>query len=285
MTLPLLSVCVNVPLAVTDFGCTEKTPSPVMATRSPFGASDTLGTSMCNWNVADSLFESASAGLAPSMSKLITASKTRIGRLITLPHEALHAESATLCHVSSWLMPTRSRSAKSPPQSPRRFTEISGCILRGSCRTYGKNAERIRECRVISSERQDHQVAPAPSASSTRTPWSMATATTSCGARRDRGARGRRMSPLVSAPGSQAAQLTPGGPPEATAKDDERQERSEDDDGIDALASLRRPVHVGEIKDERELIEHERGPNTEQDRANSRSSTCKVDHPGSEEDQ
>jgi len=60
----------------------------------------------------------------------------------------------------------------------------SGCILRGSCRTYGKNAERIRECRVISSERQDHQVAPAPSASSTRTPWSMATATTSCGARR-----------------------------------------------------------------------------------------------------
>ena len=71
----------------------------------------------------------------------------------------------------------------------------------------------------------------------------------------------------------------------ATAAERNQQKKTgEDDDSVDALASLRRPIHVREIEDQRELVEYERGPNTEQDRAEPRRALHEVDDSGCEED-
>src|SRR2546428_650701 len=45
---PLAVVWVNAPVPVAEFGLTLNSPSPVMATRSPFGASERFGTSRRN---------------------------------------------------------------------------------------------------------------------------------------------------------------------------------------------------------------------------------------------
>src|SRR5437867_4076751 len=52
---PPANVCVKRPSASTDFGLTVNVPSPVTATRSPFGASATLGLSISRKKVCGSL--------------------------------------------------------------------------------------------------------------------------------------------------------------------------------------------------------------------------------------
>src|SRR5207253_11518858 len=61
-----------------------------------------------------------------------------------------------------------------------------------------------------------------------------------------------------------SSELAPRLLPEVPPENQDPQERREEHDRIDTLPALRRPVHVGEIEDERELVEDECGADPEE---------------------